>query len=42
MHIVAIAVDNEADYKAACAGVDAALPDSTRKMAPLRDAYDCR
>ncbi|HKT92834.1 MAG TPA: hypothetical protein VJS18_11740 [Paraburkholderia sp.] len=40
---MAIAIDNEADYEAAsCAGVDAALPDSPRKMAPLRDACDCR
>lgn len=47
MHIVAIAVDHEADYKAAaCAGVDAVLSDSPRKMVPVRDAlrsgYDCR
>jgi glycerophosphoryl diester phosphodiesterase len=39
VHIVAIAVNNEADYKAAaCAGVDAVLADSPRKMVPLRDA----
>lgn len=47
VHIVAIAVDNEADYKAAaCAGVDAVLSDSPRKMVAVRDAlrggYDCR
>jgi glycerophosphoryl diester phosphodiesterase len=39
VHIVAIAVNDEADYKAAaCAGVDAVLADSPRKMVPVRDA----
>jgi glycerophosphoryl diester phosphodiesterase len=39
VHIVAIAVNNEADYRAAaCAGVDAVLSDSPRKMVPVRDA----
>lgn len=39
VHIVAIAVNSEADYKAAaCAGVDAVLADSPRKMVPVRDA----
>lgn len=39
VHIVAIAVNNAADYKAAaCAGVDAVLADSPRKMSPVRDA----
>lgn len=39
VQVVAIAVNDEADYKAAaCAGVDAVLADSPRKMAPLRDA----
>ena len=46
VHIVAIAVNSEADYKAAaCAGVDAVLADSPRRMAPVRDAlrhgYTC-
>lgn len=46
VHIVAIAVNNEADFRAAaCAGVDAVLADSPRQMAPVRDAlrpgYTC-
>ncbi|WP_213300875.1 glycerophosphodiester phosphodiesterase family protein [Paraburkholderia sacchari] len=46
VHIVAIAVNNEADYRAAaCAGVDAVLADSPRQMAPVREAlragYPC-
>ncbi|HEV3428954.1 MAG TPA: glycerophosphodiester phosphodiesterase family protein [Paraburkholderia sp.] len=39
VHIVAIAVNSAADYKAAaCAGVDAVLADSPSRMAPVRDA----
>ncbi|WP_156992264.1 PI-PLC domain-containing protein [Paraburkholderia oxyphila] len=46
VHIVAIAVNTEADYKAAaCAGVDAVLADSPKQMVPLREAlrrgYTC-
>jgi glycerophosphoryl diester phosphodiesterase len=46
VHLVAIAVNNAADYKAAaCAGVDAVLADSPKQMAPLREAlrrgYTC-
>jgi glycerophosphoryl diester phosphodiesterase len=47
VHLVAIAVNNAADYKAAaCAGVDAVLADSPHQMAPVRDVlkrgYTCR
>jgi glycerophosphoryl diester phosphodiesterase len=39
VHIVAIAVNSAADYKAAaCAGVDAVLADSPSQMTPVRDA----
>jgi glycerophosphoryl diester phosphodiesterase len=39
VHIVAIAVNDAADYKAAaCAGVDAVLADSPRKLVPVREA----
>ncbi len=39
VQIVAIGVNNAADYKAAaCAGVDAVLADSPRQMTPVRDA----
>ncbi|POR45707.1 glycerophosphoryl diester phosphodiesterase [Paraburkholderia eburnea] len=39
VHIVAIAVNSAADYKAAaCAGLDAVLADSPRRMTPVRDA----
>ncbi|WP_321814996.1 MULTISPECIES: glycerophosphodiester phosphodiesterase family protein [unclassified Paraburkholderia] len=39
VHIVAIAVNSAADYKAAaCAGVDAVLADSPREMTAVRDA----
>ncbi|MDR3098458.1 MAG: glycerophosphodiester phosphodiesterase [Paraburkholderia sp.] len=46
VHIVAIAVNSEADYRAAaCAGVDAVLADSPRQMVPVREAlrqgYTC-
>lgn len=46
VHIVAIAVNNAADYKAAaCAGVDAVLADSPKLMAPVRESlrrgYTC-
>lgn len=39
VHIVAIGVNDAADYKAAaCAGMDAVLADSPRQMTPVRDA----
>ncbi|WP_408734131.1 glycerophosphodiester phosphodiesterase family protein [Paraburkholderia bannensis] len=39
VHIVAIGVNNAADYQAAaCAGVDDVLADSPRQMTPVRDA----
>ncbi|QBR00306.1 glycerophosphodiester phosphodiesterase family protein [Paraburkholderia pallida] len=46
VRIVAIAVNTEADYRAAaCAGVDAVLADSPKQMVPLREAlrrgYTC-
>ena len=46
VHIVAIAVNSEADYKAAaCAGADAVLADSPHRMVPVREAlrsgYTC-
>lgn len=46
VHILAIAVNNADDYKAAaCAGVDAVLADSPRQMVPVREAlkrgYTC-
>lgn len=40
VHIVAIGVNSEADYRAAaCAGVDAVLADSPQRMASVRDAF---
>ncbi|WP_322011635.1 glycerophosphodiester phosphodiesterase family protein [Paraburkholderia sp. J12] len=39
VHLVAIAVNDAADYQAAaCAGVDAVLADSPRQMVPVRQA----
>ncbi|QGZ64533.1 glycerophosphodiester phosphodiesterase [Paraburkholderia acidisoli] len=40
VHIVAIGVNDEADYRAAaCAGVDAVLADSPRRMTRARDTF---
>ncbi|MFP6561304.1 glycerophosphodiester phosphodiesterase family protein [Paraburkholderia sp. B3] len=46
VHLVAIAVNSAADYKAAaCAGVDAVLADSPKQMVPVRESlrrgYTC-
>lgn len=41
VHLVAIAVNQAADYKAAaCAGVDAVLADSPKQMVPVREALE--
>ncbi|KWB65942.1 glycerophosphodiester phosphodiesterase [Burkholderia ubonensis] len=46
VHLVAIAINDAADYKAAaCAGVDGVLADSPRRMVPVREVlkggYSC-